>query len=154
MPLISSLNSQVSSAICECRLEKLSSILDSITVNLSKSIFIERCVLVCWSSSISLLLSLFRFGDGFEEELELDDRFDHFDMRTSNELKLFCLSRSSDVRWTSLISLESSKMNRCGFSRLRNHRPRRARPTAMIFNLHFSALVLINCVRDMQTTEF
>ena len=114
MALISSLNSQVSSAICKCRLEKLSSILDSITVNLLKSIFIERCLLVCWSSSISSLLSLFRFGDGFEEELKPDDRFDRFGMRTSNELKLFCLTRSSDVKWTLLISLESSKMNRCG----------------------------------------
>ena len=46
MRLISSLNSQVSSAICECRLEKLSSIRDSIAFNLSKSISIEMCMFV------------------------------------------------------------------------------------------------------------
>ena len=85
MPLISSLNSQVSSEICEYRLEKLSSIRDSMAFNLSKSMSIEMCVLVCWSSSISSLLSLFRFGDGFQVELELDDRSDRFDMRTTNE---------------------------------------------------------------------
>ena len=85
MPLISSLNSQVSSEICECRLEKSSSIRDSIAFNLLKSMSIETCVLVCWSSSTSSLLSLFRFSDGFEVELELDDCSDRFDMRTSNE---------------------------------------------------------------------
>ena len=46
MPLISSLNSQVSLEICECRLQKLSSIRDSIAFNLSKSMSIEMCVSV------------------------------------------------------------------------------------------------------------
>ena len=69
--LISCLNSHVSTAICECRLEKLSSIRDSMAFNLSKSISIELSESVSWFPSISLLLCLFRFRDGLAVELEL-----------------------------------------------------------------------------------
>ena len=46
--LISCLNSFVRLEICECRLEKLSSIRDSMAINLSRSISVEISESVSW----------------------------------------------------------------------------------------------------------
>ena len=54
--LISCLNSHVSSEICVCRLEKLSSMRDSMALNLSRSISIEMSGSVSLFASISSLL--------------------------------------------------------------------------------------------------
>ena len=96
--LISCLNSHVSSEICVCRLEKLSSIRDSMALNLSRSISVELSEAVSWFLSISSLFCLFRFGVGLSAELELDDRSERFDMRISSEQQLFQLPGCVDVK--------------------------------------------------------
>ena len=92
--LISCLNSFVSSEICECRLVKLSSIRDSMAINLSRSISIEISgESVSWFPSISLLFCLFdRFGVGLSAELELDDRSERFNMSTRSKQQIFSIT--------------------------------------------------------------
>ena len=87
--LISCLNSHVSSEICVCRLEKLSSMRDSMAINLSRSISIEMSESVSWFASISSPFCLFRFVVGLSAELELDERSERFNMRTSSKQQLF-----------------------------------------------------------------
>ena len=73
-----------------CRLEKLSSMRDSMALNLSRSISIEMSGSVSLFASISsLFFCLFRFGVGLSAELELDERSERFDMRTSSKQQLF-----------------------------------------------------------------
>ena len=78
--IYSSLNSFVSSAICECRFDKLSSILHSMEFNLSQNIFGKVEEMVLRSLSILSLLCLSLFGDGFELKPKLEDHSNHFDM--------------------------------------------------------------------------
>ena len=89
MTLISCLNSHVSSEICVCRLEKLSSMRVSMAINLSRSISIEMSESVSWFASISSLFCLFRLGVGLSAELELDARPERFNMGTSSKQQLF-----------------------------------------------------------------
>ena len=73
-----------------CRLEKLSSMRDSMALNLSRSISIEMSGSVSLFVSISsLFFCLFRFGVKLWVELELDERSERFDMRTSSKQQLF-----------------------------------------------------------------
>ena len=95
--LISCLNSQVSSEICVCRLEKLSSIRDSMAISLSRSISIEISESVSWFPSISSLFCLFRFGVGLSAELELDER---------SETTIVLITRYIGAKKTSLVASE------------------------------------------------
>lgn len=80
----SSLNLFVSSAIFECRFDKLSSILHSMEFSLSQNIFGKVEEMALRSLSILSLLCLFLFGDGFELEPKLEDHSNHFDVRISS----------------------------------------------------------------------
>ena len=78
-----------SSEICVCGLEKLSSILDSMAINLSRSISIDISEPVSWFPSISTLFCLFRFVVGLSAELELDEHSERLNMSTSSEYQIF-----------------------------------------------------------------
>ena len=58
--LISCLNSHESSEICVWRLQKLSSIRDSMAISLTRSISMDISESVSWFPSISMLFCLFR----------------------------------------------------------------------------------------------
>ena len=104
------------------RLEKLSSMRDSIAVNLSRSISVEASKSVSWFPSISSLFCLFRFGVGLSVELELDERSPHFNMGTSSKTTDVSVIGCVDVKKTSPVSVERTQMARYDSSQLRNHR--------------------------------
>ena len=68
--------------------------------NLSRSISIEMSE----SVSMSSLFCLFRFGVGLSAELELDERSERFDMRTSSEQQLFQLPGCVHAKKTFLVA--------------------------------------------------
>ena len=89
-----------------CRLEKLSSMRDSIAINLSRSISIEMSESVSWFASISSLFCLFRFGVGLSVELELDECSEHFNMGTSSKQQLFQILAVLMLKKISLVAFE------------------------------------------------
>ena len=100
--------------------------------SLSRSCFREIGKLLSWSLSISSLLCLFLFREGFEHELlELDlsarlDIGERIGMRTAvSKLEQTLLKRHCSC-------FKITKGACHGFSQLKNHRPRKTRPTAMI----------------------
>ena len=91
------------------RLEKSSSMGDSMAVYLSRSISVEVSESVSWFPSISSPFCLFRFGVGQSAELELDERSPRFNMRTSSKTTDVSIIGCFDVKKTSLVAFERHK---------------------------------------------